>query len=101
MPALGLNFGLKFNKPTWGMIHFASKLAFKCNFGSTLVEVRKGTTALLAKPQFSLSYNLSLSWQALTFGEIKLFCRQRFFAPFFVNLCKVQGFFCKFTTKLE
>ena len=48
-------------------IHFASKLAFKCNFGSKLVKVRKGTTALLAKPQFSLSYNLSLSWQALTF----------------------------------
>ena len=21
--------------------------------------------------------------------------------PFFMNLCKVQGFFCKFTTKLE
>ena len=31
-------------------------------------DFRKGTTALLAKPQFSLSYNLSLSWQALTFG---------------------------------
>ena len=35
--------------------------------GSKRVKVRKGTTALLAKPQFSLSYNLSLSWQALTF----------------------------------
>ena len=33
--------------------------------GSKRVKVRKGTTALLAKPQFSLSYNLSLSWQAL------------------------------------
>ena len=52
--------------------------------GSKRVKVRKGTTALLAKPRFPLSYNLSLSWQALIFGEIKLFCRQRFFAPFFV-----------------
>ena len=34
---------------------------------------RKGTTALLAKPQFPLSYDLSISWQALTFPILSHF----------------------------
>jgi hypothetical protein len=78
-------------------IHFASKLAFKnrvgfktfinlckvwgffcrqsrhlkCNFGSKLVEVRRGTPALY-RPQVFPSYNLPIPWQVLTFGEFIL-----------------------------
>ena len=50
--------------------------ALKCNFGSKLVEVRRGTPAL-CRPQVFPSYDLPIPWQALTFGEIFIYCNKK------------------------
>ena len=64
----GAKAGFKMQRLSQGSGTFCKQsLHLGIVLGSKRVKVRKGTTALLAKPQFSLSYNLSLSWQALTF----------------------------------
>ena len=75
---MGLNFGqslinlLRFKALFVGIADIKAVLLFR-----EQRDFRKGTTALLAKPQFSLSYNLSLSWQALTFGKIFIYCNKK------------------------
>ena len=66
-----------FSKPRGFKVPFADKSALKCNFGSKLVKVRRGTPALY-RPQVFPSYNLPIPWQVLTFGEFAMQTNEMF-----------------------
>ena len=63
-------------------IHFASKLAFGNRFGFKTCKSLGGEHRLFAKPQVFPSYNLPIPWQALTFGEIFIYCNDKAKAGF-------------------
>ena len=56
----------------WWVHSVNERSVYVCKHQVKQRDFRKGTTALLAKPQFSLSYNLPIPWQVLTFGEFIL-----------------------------